>query len=247
MTLLRDDDLATAFDHAAPGYDRLVALNPGYHAHLRRSARRLGLPGRGAGLRLLDLGCGTGASTAALLAAAPEARIVAVDASAGMLARATAKSWPADVRFVHAPAEKLAEAGVAGPFDAVFAAYLFRNVTDPDLVLDMVRRMLVPRGRLAVHDYLLGGRRVHRAVWAAVCRGIVQPLGTLAGDRGLYRHLRRSVEEFDTAPAFRDRVLRAGFTQVRVVPVPGWQTGVAHTVVARTPDRADPSDARRRP
>ena len=44
-----------------------------------------GFPDDGRGLRLLDAGCGTGASTAALLAAAPEAEIVAVDASAGML------------------------------------------------------------------------------------------------------------------------------------------------------------------
>ncbi|MGW3466036.1 ubiquinone biosynthesis methyltransferase UbiE, partial [Streptomyces olivaceoviridis] len=37
MTLLRDEDLTAAFDHAARGYDALVAANPGYHAHLRRS------------------------------------------------------------------------------------------------------------------------------------------------------------------------------------------------------------------
>ncbi|MET8178306.1 class I SAM-dependent methyltransferase [Streptomyces sp. NPDC005336] len=239
MTLLRDHDLAAAFDHAALSYDRLVAVNPGYHAHLRRSARRLGLPARGAGLRLLDLGCGTGASTAALLTAAPEAQIVAVDASAGMLARATAKTWPARVRFVHAPVERLADAGVAGPFDAVFAAYLLRNVTDPDAVLATVRELLAPRGRLAVHEYTLSGRLVHRAVWTAVCRAIVQPAGVLAGDRGLYRHLWRSAVEFDTARALRARTRRAGFTQVRVVPMPGWQTGVVHTVVGRVSDDRD--------
>ncbi|QKV96479.1 class I SAM-dependent methyltransferase [Streptomyces sp. NA02950] len=231
MTLLRDAELAAAFDHAAAGYDRLVALNPGYHAHLRRSARRLGLPAHGSGLRLLDLGCGTGASTAALLRAAPEAEIVAVDASVGMLERATAKRWPPRVRFVHTPAERLSATWGAGSFDAVFAAYLFRNVTDPDALLATVRGVLVPHGRLAVHDYLLSGNPLHRAVWTAVCRTVVQPAGTLAGDRALYRHLRRSVAVFDTADAFSDRMRRAGFGQVRVLPVPGWQTGVVHTVV----------------
>ncbi|MFC9291330.1 methyltransferase domain-containing protein, partial [Streptomyces sp. NPDC057052] len=130
--LLRDADLAAAFDHAARSYDTLVAANPGYHAHLRRSARRLGLPHGGAGLRVLDLGCGTGASTAALAAVFPEARITAVDASAGMLEQAARKRWRQEVSFVHTPAERLAEAGVEGAFDAVFAAYLFRNATDPD-------------------------------------------------------------------------------------------------------------------
>ncbi|MEE1756636.1 class I SAM-dependent methyltransferase [Streptomyces sp. SP18CS02] len=232
MTVLRDDDLTAAFDHAAPAYDRLVALNPGYHAHLRRSARRLRLPGRGAGLRLLDLGCGTGASTAALLEAAPLADITAVDASAGMLDRAAAKRWPTGVRFIHAPAEELRRAGVHGPFDAVLAAYLFRNVTDPDLLLAAVRDLLAPGGRLAVHEYVLGGRPADRLVWRAVCRGIVQPAGALCGDRGLYRHLYRSVVDFDTAPAFAARVRRAGLTRVRVLPMPGWQAGIVHTVTA---------------
>ena len=65
--MLRDGDLAAAFDHASPTYDLMTAASPGYRAHLRRSARRLGLPGGGAGLTLLDLGCGTGTSTEALL------------------------------------------------------------------------------------------------------------------------------------------------------------------------------------
>lgn len=74
MTLLRDHDLARAFDHASHTYDGLTALNPGYRTGLLRSARRLALPADGAGLHLLDLGCGTGASTRALLRAAPRAR-----------------------------------------------------------------------------------------------------------------------------------------------------------------------------
>ncbi|MFF9409483.1 class I SAM-dependent methyltransferase [Streptomyces anandii] len=238
--LLRDAELAAAFDHGARAYDRLVALNPGYHAHLRRSARRLGLPDRGAGLRVLDLGCGTGASTAALVSVLPKARVVGVDASEGMLERARAKHRPPGVSFVRATAEDLTTAhdlprAAAGPYDAVFAAYLFRNLTDPDTVLRAVHRLLVPGGRLAVHDYCLGGRRRDRAVWSAVCKGVVLPLGTLTGDRDLYRHLRRSVTAFDTAPVFAERLRRAGFDRVRVLPLPGWQTGITHTFLARRP------------
>ncbi|MFD6419436.1 class I SAM-dependent methyltransferase [Streptomyces sp. NPDC060194] len=242
MTLLRDDDLSAAFDHAASAYDRLVAASPGYHGHLRRSARRLRLPDGGAGMRILDLGCGTGASTAALLAAAPWADIVAVDASAGMLERAAAKRWPSTVRFVHAPVEKLADVltdvGSGQPdagYDAAFAAYLFRNVSDPEAVLTSVRDLLAPGGRLAVHEYTLSGRPADRAVWTAVCRSIVMPAGRLTGDAELYRHLWRSVVDFDTAPVFAERVARAGFTGVRTLPLPGWQTGITHTFTAQVP------------
>jgi ubiquinone/menaquinone biosynthesis C-methylase UbiE len=233
MTVLRDDELAAAFDHASRTYDALVAANPGYHAHLRRSARRLGLPGHGQGLRVLDLGCGTGASTAALRSVLPAAHITAVDASAGMLARAAAKPWATGVTLVHAPVERLFDAGVTGPFDAVFAAYLFRNVSDPDAVLATVHDLLRPGGRLGVHEYALSGRPADTAVWTLVCRGIVQPVATFLGDGPLYRHLWRSVVGFDTADRFTDRVRAAGFEAVRALPLPGWQTGITHTFVAR--------------
>ena len=59
-------EVPAAFDHGAAAYDRLVGANPGYHQHLRISARRMRIPEHGRGLRLLDAGCGTGASTAAL-------------------------------------------------------------------------------------------------------------------------------------------------------------------------------------
>ncbi|AGP61515.1 hypothetical protein M271_50800 [Streptomyces rapamycinicus NRRL 5491] len=233
MTLLSDEHLAAAFDHASRTYDTLVAANPGYHAHLRRSVRRLGLPGQGQGLRLLDLGCGTGACTAALRSVLPAAGMPAVDASAGMLRRAAAKPWTDGVSFVHAPAERLSEAGVRGPFDAVFAAYPFRNVTDPDAVLATVRALLRPGGQLGVHEYALRGRCADRAVWTLVCRGLVQPVATLLGDGPLYWHLWHSVVEFDTAGRFARRLGAAGFDQMRALPLPGWQTGITHTFIAR--------------
>ncbi|WP_256107269.1 methyltransferase domain-containing protein [Streptomyces sp. ODS05-4] len=242
-TLLRDRDLARAFDRAAPGYDRLTALNPGHLSALRRSARRLRLPHQGAGLSLLDLGCGTGASTRALLEVAPHARITAVDASAGMLAEAADKSWPDNVTFLHRTAEELADTGPHGPYDAVFAAYLFRNVSDPDGVLAALLPLLRPGGRLAVHEYALSGSPVHRALWNAVCRGLIVPAGALTGDRELYDHLRRSVIDFDTAPEFADRLRRRGLGAVRTLPVAGWQTGIVHTFLATRPTVAAPRTA----
>ncbi|MFF8596311.1 methyltransferase domain-containing protein [Streptomyces sp. NPDC015220] len=243
MTLLRDHDLARAFDHASRTYDRLTALNPGYRTDLLRSARRLRLPQGGAGLHVLDLGCGTGASTRALLRAAPRARITAVDASSGMLRRALAKPWPARVRFRHLTAEELATTG-DGPYDAVFAAYLFRNVTDPDGVLATVRSLLRPGGRLAVHEYSLSGSAAHRALWTTVCRAVIIPAGTISGDRALYRHLWRSVLDFDTVPAFTTRLSGAGFTGARALPVAGWQTGIVHTFLAREAAAVRAEDAR---
>jgi ubiquinone/menaquinone biosynthesis C-methylase UbiE len=226
-------DVPGAFDRHAPAYDRLVGANPGYHADLRRAARAFALPAGGAGARLLDLGCGTGASTTALLAGAPYAEIIGVDASAGMLARARAKPWPATVRFVRGRAE---DPPVAGPFDGVLAAYLVRNLADPDAALSAMRALLRPGGVLVVHDYALCDGPVARLVWHAVCWGVIIPAGRLAtGDARLYRHLWRSALDFDSPEDFADRLRRAGLTGVRTRTAGGWQRGIVHTFRAEAP------------
>lgn len=225
-------DVPGEFDAAAATYDRLVGASPGYHKNLARSARRMHLPDEGAGLHLLDLGCGTGASTAALLAAAPQARITAVDASAGMLARARHAHWPSRVTFVHARAEELADAGVTGPFDGIFAGFLVRNLPDPDPVLARLYSMLTPGAPLAVHDYSLDGSALSRAIWSAVCWAVIIPSGKIAtGSAGLYRYLWRSVLRFDTVDALTDRLRGHGLVNVGIGSMGGWERGIVHTVV----------------
>lgn len=229
-------DVPAAFDDGAPAYDRLVDSNPGYHAHLRISAQRMRLPDSGRGLRLLDAGCGTGASTAALLSVAPHAQIVAVDGSAGMLAEARAKHWPSTVQFVHSRIEELAAAGVHGPFDGIFAAYLVRNLPDPDAQLSEFRSLLRPGAPLGVHEYSVRDSRLASAVFNAVCAAIIIPSGRLrSGDASLYRYLRRSVNRFDGAAQFRNRLHRNGFTGVHSKTMPGWQRNIVHTFLAEAP------------
>ncbi|TDD84008.1 methyltransferase domain-containing protein [Saccharopolyspora karakumensis] len=233
QTALRARTVPAAFDDAAASYDALVAADPGYHRHLRASARRMGLPGNGAGLRILDAGCGTGASTAAVLNAAPLAQIVAVDASEQMLRCARQKTWPLSVRFAHSRVEDLSE---DGPFDAVFAAYLVRNLDDPDERLRAFRRMLRPGGRLVVHEYSVRDSVRARAVWNLVCWTIIIPAGTAAsGSSALYRYLWRSVRSFDGVERFQRRLRDCGFTEVESRTVPGWQRRVVHTFLARAP------------
>ncbi len=235
-TGLARGDVPDAFDAGADAYDRLVGANPGYHTNLRRSVQRMGLPGNGRGLRLLDAGCGTGASTAALLAAAPEAEIVAVDASRGMLEAARAKSWPPSVRFVHCPIEELGEHGITGPFDGILAAYLLRNLVDPDSQLRAFARLLRPGGTLAVHEYSVRDSRAAIRIWHAVCWAIIIPSGwARTRSTTLYRHLWRSVLSFDGAEQFRQRMSGAGFTAIRSETMPGWEHNIVHTFIGEAP------------
>ena len=49
--------------------------------------------------------------------------------------------------FVHSRIEDLADASVVGPFDGILAAYLIRNLADPDDTLRRFVGLLRPSGR----------------------------------------------------------------------------------------------------
>lgn len=237
--------LSSLFTAGARRYDLLVALNPGYHRHLRLAAARIGR--WCAPRRVLDLGCGTGASTRALLRELPGITVLGVDASAGMVSAARHRAWPEGrVRFAVGPAQELdgilrAEAEATGssadaPLDAALAAYLLRNVppAERDGVLAALAEHLAPGGVLAIQDYTVAGDRRARAVWDAVCWGVVIPLAAIVQrDTRLYRYLWRSVRQMEPVTAWCTRLDAAGFTVREVHHGEGWQRGILHTVIAQ--------------
>ena len=265
--MITTENLVAAFDEVAPSYDLMVALNPGYHRHLRAAADALveWLPrckiassmrpetamrpepveGHHPPLQLVDLGCGSGASTRALQhameAAGFDFAIVGLDASGGMIEQARAKDWPTNVRFEHGQAEEIAlvreRGGIADPIHGIFAAYLFRNGRDRDTLLSGLFDLLAKGGVLVVQEYsIAGSSRWVRGLWTAVCWLAIIPLGWLTSPRSrLYRYLWRSVRSFDSVQTFVDRLYGAGFVDVEVRTVRGWQHDILHTFRALKP------------
>lgn len=223
------------FNRAARRYDLMVGLNPGYHTHLREAAREV-VEHAGDG-PLLDLGCGSGASTRALVEAGAR-QVHGIDASEGMLEMARAKSWPAGIEFHQAMAQDVAALRAdQPPAGGVLAAYLFRNVPadERDDALAGVRDAITPGGWLVAQDYSVHSPAA-TAVWAAVCWGVVIPMSAiLLGDTSLYRYLWRSGMDFDSPGRFMERLHRAGFTDIAVRTTRDWQRGILHTFIARTP------------
>jgi len=222
--------LASDFDQVAHRYDTLQRFNPGYSGDLLLSAQRLQAPARG---RILDVCCGTGLSTEALRETYPNADITALDISSGMLTTAQRKPRLRNVRFIVGDAMDLEKSGAAGPFDAILMAYGIRNVPDSDLCLQRLHAQLAPGGRIAFHEYSVAGSLWSRAVWNTVASAIIVPLGAaLTGSPTLFRYLRRSVNDFDSIPAFEARLRRAAFERIVTLRMPGWRNGIVHTVMA---------------
>ncbi len=109
------------FDRGAGSYERFEARS----GHFRTLTNALlEMAPLSPGARVLDVGCGTGASTSVLAGAAgPGGRVVGVDISLGMLKKAHTRV--PEVVFVQADACRL-DAVFRGPFDAVvYNAVLF--------------------------------------------------------------------------------------------------------------------------
>ena len=229
-------DVPGEFDRVARSYEFLTGLNPGYHRHLRLSASRLAVAPDS---RILDLCCGTGASTRAILAEHPSAQVIAADGSPGMLAEARRRLPEDQVQLLRADAMDPAASGIEGPFDAILMAYGIRNMSDPDRCLANLIDLLRPGGMICFHEYSVADKATSRATWNAVSLGVIIPGGFLtSGTTRLYRYLRRSVLDFDGVTAFEERLRRVGFVDLRTEPMDGWQRGIVHSFLARRPGMA---------
>src|SRR5215213_8252937 len=92
------------------------------------------------GERIVDLGCGTGALTAQIVAAGTE--VLGVDSSAAMIDRAR-ELYP-QIRFEVARGEDFT---VPAPVDAVFSNAALHWMSPPEAVVACVARALEPGGR----------------------------------------------------------------------------------------------------
>ncbi len=169
----------TVFAGIAGKYDRINALlSLGRDGAWRRSVIDR-LP---AG-RVLDLGAGTGAANTDF----GNRSVVALDPSPEMLALNGAP------QRVVAVGERLPFGD--GSFDAVFSAYVFRNLDSVGDTLAEVARVLRPGGRAGVVDLgrPRGGvmTRLHRLGTAAV----LPTVGRLAGAPDEYRYLNETLDK----------------------------------------------------
>jgi len=189
------------FSRIARRYDRVNRiLSLGRDDAWRRSAVAHLPPGR-----VLDLGAGTGAANAEF----GERQVVALDPSAPMLALNPER------RRVAGYGEALPFAD--GVFDAVFSAFVFRNLDSVPAALAEVHRVLRPGGAAAVVDLSrplsVWQRALHRLGTAVV----LPVVGALTGSPREYWYLHRSLDKlpppqvlFGEGPLALERLWRMG-------------------------------------
>jgi demethylmenaquinone methyltransferase / 2-methoxy-6-polyprenyl-1,4-benzoquinol methylase len=204
---LAPDAVRGMFDRIAPVYD---AMNRVMTAGLDRSWRRLTVeavvqPGD----RVLDACCGTGDLA---VAAEREGGIVTgLDFSSAMLERARRKSDTVD----WVEGDLLALPFDDESFDAATVGFGVRNVSDLDVALGELRRVLRPRGRLAVLE-ITQPRGALRPFFALWFDRVVPLLGKILPGGMAYTYLPASVRRFPGAEELTAQLERQGFEQVRV-------------------------------
>ncbi|MGY1688696.1 class I SAM-dependent methyltransferase [Geodermatophilus sp. SYSU D01105] len=129
----------------------------------RRFVARLGVP---AGGRWLDVGCGTGALTGAVLAACAPESVVGVDPSAAFLAHAAGHLRDRRVSFREGDAQALPVGDAS--VDAVVSGSVLNFVPDPAAALAEMQRAARPGAVVAAYvwDYA-EGMQVIRSFWDA--------------------------------------------------------------------------------
>lgn len=115
----------------------------------------------------VDVGCGTGALSAAALAGCSPRSLVGVDPSAAFLERARATLPDPRARFVEGDATRLPLP--AAGHDVAVSGLVLNFVPDRDAALSEMRRVVRPGGVIAfyVWDYPGGGIGFMRAFWNA--------------------------------------------------------------------------------
>jgi ubiquinone/menaquinone biosynthesis C-methylase UbiE len=139
---------ATAWDHVASWYDKLVGdEGADYHRNvILPAAMRLLAPKKGE--RLLDLACGQGVFTR-LLAQVEPALVLAVDASAKLIAAARSRGTSPNIRYVVADAGNLGDLA-DGSFDGAAMLMAVQDIDPIEPVFRELARALRVGGRAVI-------------------------------------------------------------------------------------------------
>jgi demethylmenaquinone methyltransferase/2-methoxy-6-polyprenyl-1,4-benzoquinol methylase len=232
------------FDAIAPRYD---LLNHVLSANVDRywwwrTARRFGTTLANPDAAVLDICCGTGDMTMALLRRRPRNSrpILAGDFARGMLSRGARKfgavegdpgrpyAIPMEADALHLPLKD-------SSLDLIVTAFGFRNLANYEAGLREFHRVLKPGGQLGILEFSEPGGMIGKA-YAVYFRRVLPAIGRLiCGKAGPYNYLPSSVGSFPPPPQMLTLMQQTGFAdpqwQAYTFGIAGLYTGMRPTVV----------------
>jgi len=227
------------FGRIAPRYDLLNHLLSANIDRLwwRKTASRFRAILEDADTSILDICCGTGDMTMALLKHRPNnARpILAADFARAMLDRGRHKFLGRAVVALEADALHLPLR--SGSLDLVVTAFGFRNLANYEAGLREFHRVLKPGGQLGILDFSEPGGLVGKA-YALYFRHVLPAVGRIVSGRGPgnnadpYNYLPASVGNFPPPPAMLALMRTAGYEDYAWQP---YTFGIAGLYIAQRP------------
>jgi demethylmenaquinone methyltransferase/2-methoxy-6-polyprenyl-1,4-benzoquinol methylase len=208
------------FDEIAPRYDLLnhvLSCNID-RVWWNRAARTFREVLQRPEAQVLDLCCGTGDMTLALLRRRPKdgLPVLAADFAHQMLVRGAAKFTARGAIAFEADALQLPLP--SGSLDLLTTAFGFRNLANYRTGLEEFYRTLKPGGELGILDFSEPGG-VMGKVYAFYFRRVLPAVGSLlSGVSGPYSYLPSSVRQFPAPSELMTTMRSVGFEQVSWTP-----------------------------
>ena len=208
------------FDSIAPRYDLLNHVLSANVDRLwwRRTARRFRAVLAQPDAAVLDICCGTGDLTMALLKHRPEGArpILAADFSRAMLSRGAKKfaarkpgapyAVPLEADALHLPLRDRS-------LDLIVTAFGFRNLANYEAGLREFHRVLKPGGQLGILDFSEPGGFIGK-VYAVYFRRVLPSIGRLVcGKAGAYSYLPVSVGNFPAPGEMLELMRKVGYAE----------------------------------
>ena len=205
--------LRQIFDNTAPDYDRIESMLAwGTGSRYRRDALvRAGLK---TGMRVLDVGVGTGLVAAqACVLAGDAALVTGIDPSPGMMA---ASKLPTTMQMIEGRAESLPFPD--NHFDFLSMGYALRHISDLSVAFAEFERVLKPGGRLCLLEITRPQNRFARWLLKSYMRGVIPILtrfvSTRKDNETLWRYFWDSIEARVPPEHVLATLKTSGLTQV---------------------------------
>ncbi|EED32202.1 ubiquinone/menaquinone biosynthesis methyltransferase UbiE [gamma proteobacterium NOR5-3] len=204
------------FDSVASNYDIMNDLmSAGVHRIWKRFT--IELSGVRRGNRVLDIAGGTGDLAAKFAPmVGDEGEVVLADINASMLRvgrdRLLDKGVRGNLHYVQADAQYLPFPD--DHFDCITIAFGLRNVTDKDLALRSMLRILKPGGRLLVLEFSKPRNPLLSRAYDAYSFSVLPFMGRLvAGDAESYQYLAESIRMHPDQETLKQMMEDAGFAR----------------------------------